>query len=66
VCKREKETRYGLRVETRNGLGVNSSHAGGTRPGQTRKKPKDVSERERVGDSEEREHGVGAGVNVLF
>ena len=58
-----------------------SGHAGGTRPVQTRKKPKDLSAREReergrgegggvtmlcVCDSEEREHGVGAGVNATM
>ncbi len=35
-----------------------SGHTGGTRSGQTRKKPKDLSERER----EERGRGEGGGV----
>ena len=37
-----------------------SGHAGGTTPGQTRKKPKDLSARER----EERGRGEGAGGGV--
>ena len=38
-----------------------SGHAGGTRPGQTRKKPKDLSARER----EERGRGEGGGVYAM-
>ena len=38
-----------------------SGHAGGTRPGQTRKKPKDLSARER----EERGRGEGGGVHAV-
>jgi hypothetical protein len=38
-----------------------SGHAGDTRPGQTRKKPEDLSERER----EERGRGEGGGVYVV-
>ena len=38
-----------------------SGHAGGTRPGQTRKKPKNLSARDR----EERGRGEGGGVHVV-
>jgi hypothetical protein len=38
-----------------------SGHAGGTRPGHTRKKPKDLSARER----EERGRGEGGGVYAV-
>ena len=54
-------------------------HAGDPRPGQTRKKPKDLSSRERedrrrgegvcmmcVGNSEKRECGVGDSVNTTM
>ena len=39
-----------------------SGHAGGTRPGQTRKKPKDLSARER----EERGRGEGVGLCAAY
>ena len=39
-----------------------SGHAGGTRPGQTRKKPKDLSARER----EDRGCGEGVGLYVVY
>ena len=56
-----------------------SGHSGDTRPGQTRKKTKDLSTRDRedggrgeggvcmlcVSNSEERDRGVGAGVNSV-
>ena len=51
-----------------------SGHTGVTTPGQTSKKPKDLSAREReergrgegdVSDSEEREHGVGVYYEAL-
>ena len=38
-----------------------SGHTGGTRPGQTHKKPKDLSARDR----EESVHGEGGGVYVV-
>ena len=44
--------------KTSSGVLGSSGHAGGTRPGQTRKEPKDLIARER----EERGRGEGGGV----
>jgi hypothetical protein len=68
-AKREKNV-PGPVLSRKTGIG-SSSHDGDTRSGQTRKKPKDLSVCDReermlcTYDSEELEHGIGAGVNCL-